>query len=259
MTIIRGADRYLSDHNLYLSVHFSHKSAESERRLVQNLIDRGCQCIIAFPCSATENIFFYIEMQQQGVHFIFIDRQPPRLISNFVCCDNIHGGSMATEHLLEYGVQRPAYLSMTLADESSALEQRLTGMRLALIRAGKTLHDALVRFTTDEQSLCLAILELLALPEPPDGLFCANDFTALQVMRILDELNIAVPESMKIIGFDNLPVTNQISIPISTIAQQFEQMGIEAATIAHNILTGKQSGFTQTVLPVSLVARKSCS
>lgn len=254
---IQGADAYLSNHSYYLTVHSSHRNAEEEREVIQRLVEDGAKCIIVQPFTFSENYFLYFQMMQKGIDFVFIDRIPRNLVANLVVCDNINGGYQATRLLIESGAKRVGFVSLEPITTAYSLEQRKTGYQLALQEAGVQYQEAYVQFADTGDEVKGIVDGLLALPEPPDALFCANDVTAVEVLNYLQSIHIDVPNEMMIIGFDNLSITQNAAIPISTIEQPFFKIGYEAARIAKKLLNGERDYVAQEILPVTLLERMS--
>lgn len=254
---IQGADAYLSSHSYYLTVHASHRNSEEECKVIRRLVEDGARCIIVQPFTSSENYPFYFQMMQTGVDFVFVDRKPQNLVANFVMCDNITGGYQAARHLIGCGAKRIGFISNEPRTTAQSLEQRLTGYQMALGEAGFPFEERYVRFSGENQDVKGLVQELLDLPEPPDALFCVNDITAVEALNYLQSVNVRVPDDMKIIGFDNLTITQNAAVPISTIEQPFFQIGYEAARIARKLVIGERDYVAQEILPVQLLERMS--
>jgi DNA-binding LacI/PurR family transcriptional regulator len=59
----------------------------------------------------------------------------------------------------------------------------------------------------------------------PDGILVVSDRLAIGVLIALRELNISVPEELKIVSFNNEPICSLVSPTISSIAQPLEEIG----------------------------------
>lgn len=183
--------------------------------------------------------------------------KPLVLIDNFVLGinavnpDNLAGARLAMQHLLAQGYQRIAFLSGSLAHYS--IRQRERGYRQALFDAGRLADPALEVLIPSELSLqegAIAALDsLLALPEPPDALFCFNDICALIVKEECLRRGIRIPADLALIGFDNVgSVADQ---GISTIAINKAALG-RSAVMA---LLSQQPG--EVLQSVELIVRAS--
>ena len=64
----------------------------------------------------------------------------------------------------------------------------------------------------------------------PDGLVCANDFTATHLLKTLTELGVAVPAKMRLAGIDDVKYASLISVPLTTLHQPCADMGAIAVS-----------------------------
>jgi GntR family transcriptional regulator of arabinose operon len=62
----------------------------------------------------------------------------------------------------------------------------------------------------------------------PDGIICANDFTAANLMKTLSELKVAVPQQIRLCGIDDVKYASLLAVPLTTVHQPCERMGAEA-------------------------------
>ncbi|GAB2680466.1 LacI family DNA-binding transcriptional regulator [Kribbella swartbergensis] len=139
-----------------------------------------------------------------------------------VLIDNVAAGADATRALIALGRRRVAAIGLPPGydDPQEHADLRLQGYRQALEDAGLPYDPHLTvaagaRRSADGAS---AMTSLLALPEPPDAVFCMTDLLALGAVRALYEQGRSVPEDVAVIGFDNIAHT-QFSVPtISTIS-----------------------------------------
>lgn len=208
-----------------------------------------------FPIDDKENHEFFFEMEQKGIHFVFMDRESPYLSGSSVRCDNVRGGYLATEHLISQGYSRIAYLSRTPESEVYALTQRLSGYRFALEKHGLSYDDRLVCFVPQGGDFGQELSQLMRLS--PDSIVCANDLTAVDVLCRIDQLLPPGADSPAVIGFDNSSILNDLPFSLSTIEQSFYNIGYQAAQIACDTLTNGFRYSVHKVLPVRLIVRDS--
>jgi DNA-binding LacI/PurR family transcriptional regulator len=134
-----------------------------------------------------------------------------------VAIDNVAAAREATAHLLSTGRRRIAALGLQPESLNATARQRLTGYRRALADAGlpvdaelevpvRRLHRADGR---------RAMLRLLELPRPPDAVFCFTDELALGALRAAADRGVAVPESLALVGFDDIE-DGRYSVPSLT-------------------------------------------
>ncbi|GAA1686730.1 LacI family DNA-binding transcriptional regulator [Nonomuraea maheshkhaliensis] len=137
---------------------------------------------------------------------------------------NWGGGLAATRHLLELGHRRIAAITGPMRFLCS--QARLAGYRAALERAGIPPDDGLVEHGDFHYSSGLkSALTLLDLPDPPTAIFAANDEQATGVYAAIQQRGLSVPHDMSVVGFDDVPVAQWISPPLTTVRQPIAELG----------------------------------
>ena len=167
---------------------------------------------------------------------------------------NWAGGLAATEHLIELGHRRIATITGSPAVLCS--QARLDGYRAALERAGIGFGPELVR-TGDfhYESAFTAASELLRLPDRPTAIFAASDVQALGVYEAARQNGLRLPQDLSVVGFDDVPMAQWVSPPLTTLRQPLADM---ATLAARTLLAGESMGFQNRVeLATTLVVRSS--
>lgn len=98
----------------------------------------------------------------------------------------------------------------------------------------------------------------MAISPRPDGVFCFNDPVALGAMRAILDSGLDVPEDIAIVGCGNLSYSDFLRVPLSSIDQNSELIGEQAATIALKLAkSNKPSKLKSHVISPKLIVRKS--
>ena len=192
-----------------------------------------------------------------GVPIVLFNRTAPVDGVHSVASDNVAGGRLAAQTLIEAGCQRIAYIA-GLEDASTQIErergftERLREARLELFAraAGRYSYEG----------ACEAARALCSKPVKPDGIFVANDHMALAVIDTLrSELGLHVPQDISVIGFDNVPQSGWPAYGLTTIAQDAQAMVDATVDVLLQAIESdlKSTAFaTRTqVTPVKLVQR----
>jgi LacI family transcriptional regulator len=98
---------------------------------------------------------------------------------------------------------------------------------------------------------------LMALKEPPDAIFCANDMMAVGCFDALKEMGLRVPDDISVIGFDDREIAQFTRPPLTTLILPHYEMGEIAAELLIDAVGGLQSGPTQIKVECPLVERNS--
>ena len=263
LEIINGAEEYLKSRSCYVTVHSPNGDRTEENEIIRSLIRKGVRSMMIFPFQSDVNSRFYFDLIREGIHLVFVDLIPNGLVGNLVCSNNVMGGYLITNHLISQGYRRIAVIGGSVISAPS-VQDRITGYRFALEGAGIPVDERYIRLdraiATRQDVIANApriLDEVLSLPEPPDALFAVNDYTAVDLFYALSQRGLVVPDDLALAGFDNLPVSAENAVPITTVAQDFRGIGYEAAKLCYE--TGGTDGqaFSHRFLPVHLIERAS--
>ncbi len=175
---------------------------------------------------------------------------------NCVYSDNVRGSYLATQHLIERGHRRIAYISGP-SDQPDAL-QRQQGYIQALKDAGiEPIQELIVEGNFRRQSGVLAVEMLFSRGISFSAIYTANDQMAYGTRLALYRKGIRVPEDVSLVGYDDEPAAAFMIPPLTTVKQPAFELGQQAAKIILARLKG-QSLFP-TKLTAELVVRESTS
>jgi len=190
-----------------------------------------------------------------GVPVVLAGRPPRgRAVLPYVSSDNVAGGVLAAEVLVERGCRRLA--TITGPEDMTATSDRLAGFRRVLAESGIELdEDAVVAgdFTMDGGREAMA--ELLERCPDVDGVFAANDLMAVAAVQQAADRGRSVPGDIAIVGFDDVPIAAATHPSITTVRQPLEAMGRHMARMLIDAAEG--APVTSMVLEVDLVKRES--
>ena len=261
LEIINGAEDYLKSRSCYVTVHSPNGDRSKEIEIIQSLINRGVRSMMILPFQRNIDSRYYFELIRQGIRLVFVDVIPHGLVGNLVCSNNVLGGHLVTQHLLDQGYRHVALVSGT---QSSSVRDRTIGYRFALEGAGIPFDERYVycneAINTRRDIIANAsriLDDLFSLPQPPDALFCINDYTAADLYYALSQRGVRVPEDIALAGFDNLPVSAENTVPITTVAQDFYSIGYEAARLCYENGNPSAQVYDHRFLPVRLIERAS--
>lgn len=133
--------------------------------------------------------------------------------------DNAAAAELATRHLLDSGRRRIAAVGLQHGDADSTGQVRFEGYRRALVAAGLELDPALLVETKSYNRAegSDAVERLIADGVDFDGVFCFNDSLAFGALHTLAAHRIAVPESVAVVGYDNIEEGGYLVPPLTTI------------------------------------------
>ena len=102
-----------------------------------------------------------------------------------------------------------------------------------------------------------ATQKFLALPEPPDAIFCASDLMAIGAMAAVEDAGLRIPDDVAVVGFDDLDYASLIKPSLTTIRQNQEELVSELVTAILRLLDHPEEPPVVSVVPIELVVRES--
>jgi LacI family transcriptional regulator len=172
-----------------------------------------------------------------------------------VTSDNIHGAWEAMRHLIGLGHRRIAMINGY--NEADVSHQRLSGYMLALQEAGIPYDSALVldgRFT--EEGGAAAMNEIMEMHPDVTAVFCASDLMALGAMQAAERAGRIIPESISIVGYDDISLASYCVPKLTTVHQEKYELGYQAAQLLIDMLEGRQVRH-KVMLNSELIVRES--
>ncbi|WP_086617094.1 LacI family DNA-binding transcriptional regulator [Erythrobacter tepidarius] len=165
--------------------------------------------------------------------------------------DNRLGGRLAAERLIAAGATRLAFLGDTGPMEFAA---RYAGAQDVAARMDVPLLALPTHLSPDHAGEEIA-RHLAAHAEAIDGIFAATDTLASLCLAALRERGLAVPEDVKLVGFDDLPFARQTVPPLTTIRQDIAAGARGLVQLLLRRLAGDET--ESLILPPQLVIRQS--
>lgn len=260
---INGAIKRLSQAGYYGIVQSSVKNAVDERNIIQKMVEDGIQGIIYYPLSDHDNFQLLYSLRLKEYPMVVIDRYLQAFPLNCVISDNYEGGRMATEHLIKLGHSKIAFVSDLPLESATSIRDRYFGYADAMKQYHKNISADFV-FTdfADEyhrgyhaETYTNILRQLQA--NGIQAVFAMNDSIAIHLMRAAKELDISIPKELSIVGFDDLKVAKHLPIPLTTVRQNFVDIGKLAAEIILNQIESGVFENKQIKLPVNLIIRDS--
>jgi DNA-binding LacI/PurR family transcriptional regulator len=168
--------------------------------------------------------------------------------------DQISGARLATDHLLDLGHRSVLHLPGP-ADWLEAGARR-EGWRMALQERGAPVPALMLEGDWTSRSGYLATRAMLAESSTATAIFAANDQMALGALRALHEAGLRVPEDVSVVGFDDLPESGYFTPPLTTIRQDFHELGRRIMALVLRVLDGEVDA-SEPLVEALLIIRSS--
>jgi DNA-binding LacI/PurR family transcriptional regulator len=246
-----GIERAAHDAGYFVSI-ISLKSLDraSVVSAVERLRDQGVDGIVV--TAPQESAASAVTHLPGGVPIVAVEAGPHDAVP-LVEVDQVMGARVATRHLLDQGHRTVWHISGP-ADWLEA-QDRVAGWRATLEEAGAPPPPVLVGDWSARSGYELG--QRLATTAGVTAAFVANDQMALGVLRSLSEAGRRVPQDISIVGFDDIPEAAYFTPPLTTVRQDFNEMGRLSLVVLLDQIEGGTSGPFRTTVTPELVVRAS--
>ncbi len=170
-----------------------------------------------------------------------------------VAVDNVAGAARATQYLLDLGHQTVHHVG----GPGSWLDarERTEGWLQAVRSAGAAEPEVLAGDWSSRSGY--EIGHQLAQTPDVSAVFCANDHMALGLLRALAERGRRVPEDVSVVGFDDIPEAGYFLPPLTTVRQDFGELGRRALRLLVDRISGFETAGSRLPVVPELVVRSS--
>ena len=228
--VSRGIEDVARRHGLALFLCNSDGDPSREEYYLDMLVEQRVRGVLVSPFNPVTP---HLErLRQRGIAVVLVSATAgPEWCS--VAVDDVEGGELAIEHLLEQGHRRIAFVGGVMY--AVCVADRLLGARKAVAAAGSD-PDSLTVLETARLNIAegrRAGEQLLALPRRrrPTAAFCANDLVALGLLQHLTQRGVSVPGEIAIVGYDDIEFAGAAAVPLTSVRQPRHDLGTTAANL----------------------------
>lgn len=169
-----------------------------------------------------------------------------------VSIDQFRGAELATAHLADLGHRKILHLAGPAGSLDATERER--GWRAELVRRGLALSEAVVGDWSPASGFAAA--DALLANTGATAIFSANDQMALGLLHALNDRGLRVPDDLSLVGFDDIPEAAHFSPPLTTVRQDFGELGRQILDAVLEALRGEEFGEPQRTEP-RLIIRNS--
>jgi DNA-binding LacI/PurR family transcriptional regulator len=234
----------------------SDESLLAEKNNLRSLIAARVDGILISVSEETDGADHFDFLLQKKIPVVFFDRIVQDLDTSTVITDNYEIALEGTEHLIEQGCKRIAWVSGPRHLFNS--KNRLQGYMDALKKHGIPIQDEYIISSHFKGGNVEEYTNyLLDLPHPPDGIFAINDYAAIEMIHIIKKRGLVVPKDIAILGFNNERIGRFVEPSLSTVDLSAYDMGTAAAEILINQIKQQELPVQKKLIKSSLIVRES--
>jgi LacI family transcriptional regulator len=250
--LARGLEDGLGEATYRSLICNTDRHSEREVEFLEDVCDRGVDGIVLDSFTLTGERL--VELLPHAVPLVRIGTtviDDPGF--DTVHADDERGAFDATIHL----IRRPSRRVAMIQGPPGAGGRRNEGYVRALVSAGLPVDPELVvpgQWT--RHGGAVAMRRLLALPDPPQAVFCANDLMAFGVLDAAREAGLDVPGDLAVAGFDDIEAAAMIHPSLTTVSNPAYETGLLAGVLLKERMLGVNTDEPRTVtLPCRLIHR----
>lgn len=238
-SVVHGIEMMASSNGYSILLYQTEEKTHLEKKAIETFLSARVDGILTSVAKETVDFSHYQELQKRHIPMVFFDRTNDEMKVPSVVVDDYKGAFMATEHLIENGYNRIAYVLGP--QHIKGFQDRFKGYKDALKENNLPIDKKLIyQGDISIESGKAAVDYFFKLKEIPDAVFAAEDYTALGIIKGLKEKKIKVPGEFGVIGFANENFGEHITPSLSTVDQQTVQMGKEAMRLLMDIIAKKE-------------------
>jgi LacI family transcriptional regulator len=255
---INGIQSAAREKGYHVLIYVTNENDKIETESLRHLQNGRIDGLLISVSNKTVNDENLQQLQQQGTPIVFFDRVRDDFGTAKVTTDDFESGFKAAEHLIQQGCKKIAYLQVS--KKLSIGVNRLSGYLEALKKYNLPQDKKLVIDCVDDRQKNYAMIRtLLHGKDRPDGIFASVEHLAITTYQVCKDLELNIPNEVKVISFSNLEAASFLNPSLTTITQPAFEIGKQAAGILLKALTKKGFKLTNSklVLPSKLVVRES--
>ena len=223
---------------------------QDTKAAVEDLLEQGVEAVVlVIP---HETVLRFATEVDLGLPTLVVEGDLSRMPLT-AGVDNVQGAMLATRHLLDLGHRTVVHVAGPPGWSES--QARVDGWKMELHARRAPVPP--LRWGGD-WSARSGYEAGTGLARDPDvtAVFCANDQMAMGVMAAFREAGRRVPRDVSVVGFDDLPESEFLDPPLTSVRQDFAELGRRAMGIVERVLAGEEKPSADLV-PTTLVVRAS--
>jgi DNA-binding LacI/PurR family transcriptional regulator len=253
---LSGMTEVANEYDYHLMFCQSNEDANEEIKCIRKLAACHVDGLLISVSKDTHDASELEKVREMGIPVVMFDRTLSNFPCNKVVVDEYEGAYKAVEHLIKKGCKRIAHLAGPV--NASVSINRMKGYLDALADYHLPVDEQLiVRCNAFEDDALAGIKKIMRIKNLPDGIFFINDLSAITAIRFMQKKGIRVPETIKIAGFNDDPVSAMVEPSLTTVMQPGYEVGKLSMRMLVDEINSPASGFQNIQLRTQLIIRNS--
>jgi LacI family transcriptional regulator len=255
--VARGVEDVANEQGLAVILCNSDDRPEKEAAYLDVLAEQRVQGVLITPTAVLSPAL--TTLRERGVPVVFVDRRAPGTDQCSVAVDDVTGGRLAADHLLERGHRRVAFVGGPTG--LPQVQERHDGVEQA-VRETCGSDDALTVVSPSVLTVAGGreageLIVGMPASRRPTAAICANDLVALGLLQEMVRHGVRVPDEFAIVGYDDIDFAAAAAVPLSSVRKPRHELGRRAAELLLDEARGPEHVHEQLVFEPQLVVRES--
>jgi LacI family transcriptional regulator len=252
-TLWKAAVDSASEYGYNVLVISSENSRSKEDACIQLMLQQQVAGLAAFAADESNHAYEHLAKR---IPLVLVESEVNRLSVDRVVCGNYQGAYLAGQFLIERNHRRVVLLSGSQSRFPG--RERRRGFEAAFEAAGLPVEPDLLFLESHLDTAGRArLISTLLHKDRPTAIFAASSHLTLEALRIMRELELAIPDDISFVGFDNLDLAVLSSPSLTTVERDVYQLGARAIELLIARIRNPEAMCRTVTIPTELVIRDS--
>ena len=257
-SIIRGAEKQLSEHGYNVSLFSTNNDHDTEKKVLETILSQHFDGVIVEPTqSATTNpnINYYLDLESKNIPYIMINAFYDELEPISITLDDEKGTYLQTKHLIDLGHKNMIGFFKTDDKQGS---QRMKGYLkahrdydMAIIPSNIISYNTYAKKTMPLEKLEDILAQ--STNDRPTAIICYNDELAVKLLDVIRKRQLNIPNDISIVGFDDSFLANVSEVKLTTIKHPQSELGEAAGKLILDMIKESKDDRKDANKPKSVV------
>lgn len=259
--IISGIESAAFERGYQIILTQSMESSRREATNIEQLEWHAIDGLLISLSAETDQVASLAALQQKGIPLVMFDRISTDIQCHSVTVNNFGGAAQAVRHLIDRGRTRIAFAG--LSQSLNLMRDRMEGYKLALTEASLPVDPELIFICAAgegcRESAKQMVTNILSMQDRVDAIFTASESLSFEVLNIMHQRGIKVPDDIALAGFSNFNAPELFRPELTTVSQPAFEMGRKSMELLITCIESKRpvTRFEHLILPAMLHVRAS--
>lgn len=256
---IHGIERVARENGYHILIYVTDDEYIKEVNFIRHLHNGRADGIIMSVSGEGNDHNYLNKFGTKRLPLVFFDRIYEDIETSRVITNDYNSSFLATEHLIEQGCKRIAYL---VVNKSLSIgKTRMQGYIDALAKHNIKYEESLIVDCSNSYEENSVTIKQALTQLKPDGVFTSVERLAFATYYACYDLDISIPNDLKVISFSSLEIAPLLNPSLTTITQPATEIGEQAANLLFKMLAnnGDKNQPEEVILESKIISRNSTS